>query len=176
MEKDFAIIMTGGKQYKVSIGEKIRVEKLDVQDATVFAFESVLLRSVGGEVEIGTPMITKAKVEAKKEEEPKIPGATIARANGTFLGLEVANGNFKLSFYDKKRKPAAIDVTRATARWPNMHDDTGDNRTVLNPSGSALVGSKPVLPPYTFNVFITLLAGDGDQTEAVESYAVPFQG
>ena len=124
----------------------------------------------------------KAPVPAKKDDKKKpeivykITGTEIPRGNGSFLGLEIVDGNFKLSFYDKKRKPAAIDVTRATARWPNMHDDTGDNRTVLNPSGSALVGSKPVLPPYTFNVFITLLAGDGDQTEAVESYAVPFQG
>lgn len=117
----------------------------------------------------------KAKPATKEVEEPKIPGVTIARANGTFLGLEVVSGNFKLSFYDAKKKLMAVDVTRATARWPNTRGP-GDNRTVLNSSGTALVGSKPVLPPYTFNVYITLLEGDGDEAKAVENFVVPYRG
>lgn len=116
-----------------------------------------------------------AKKEEKKEEEPIIPGANIARPNGTWLGLEVVNGNFKLSFYDEKKKPQAVDVTRATARWPNPRAP-GDNRTVLNPSGTALVGAKPVIPPFNFTVFLTLLQGDGDEAKAVETYQVPFRG
>ncbi len=118
---------------------------------------------------------TKAKVEAKKQpEEPKIPGVTIARSNGTFLGLEVVGGNFKLSFYDAKKKPASVDVTRATARWPNPRSVTGPNHAVLNPSGNALVGNKTVLPPLNFTVFITLLQGEGDDAQTVESFSVPF--
>jgi hypothetical protein len=114
------------------------------------------------------------KEEKKKEEEPKIPGTTIARTNGKFLGLEVVGGQFKLSFYDAKKKPAAVDVTRATARWPNPRGP-GDYRTVLNLSGKALVGSKPVTPPYTFNVYLTLLQGEGDEAKAVENYVVPLR-
>lgn len=109
----------------------------------------------------------------KKEEEPKIPGTVINRSNGAFLGLEVVGGNFKLSFYDKKKKPVSPDVTRASARWPNPRSVTGPNRTVLNPSGAALVGSKPVLPPFTFTVHLTLLQGDGEDAAVVESYDVP---
>jgi hypothetical protein len=118
----------------------------------------------------------KAAPTVKKEEPlPKIPGTEIARPNGTFLGLEVVGGNFKLTFYDKKKKPMAIDVTRATARWPNPRAP-GDNRTVLNGSGTALVGSKPVVPPYTFNVYLTLLQGEGETAKAVENYVVQFRG
>jgi hypothetical protein len=118
----------------------------------------------------------KAKPVVKKAaEEPKIPGVTIARANGTFLGLEVVGGNFKLSFYDAKKKPMAVDVTRATARWPNTRGP-GDNRTVLNSSGNALVGNKPVIPPFNFTVYITLLQGEGDEAKAVESVVVPYHG
>ncbi|HQY06568.1 MAG TPA: hypothetical protein PLQ52_10935 [Lacunisphaera sp.] len=116
-----------------------------------------------------------AKPGAKKEELPKIPGAMITRANGTLLGLEVVGGNFKLTFYDKKHKPMAMDVTRATARWPNPRSP-GDNRTVLNGSGTSLVGQKPVIPPYTFNVFLTLLQGEGDEAKSVENYTVQFRG
>ena len=112
---------------------------------------------------------------APKAEEPKIPGTTINRANGTFLGLEVVGGNFKLTFYDKKKKAVPPDVTRVSARWPNPRAP-GDNRTMLNPSGTALVGSKPVLPPFTFNVYLTFLQGEGDAEAATESYVVPFRG
>ncbi len=116
-----------------------------------------------------------AKKEVKKEELPKIPGMEIARPNGTFLGLEVVGGNFKLTFYDKKKKAMGVDVTRATARWPNPRSP-GDNRTVLNGNGTALVGAKPVLPPFNFNVFLTLLKGEGDEAKAVETYTVAFRG
>ena len=114
-------------------------------------------------------------VKTKEEVMGIIPGTTIARANGTFLGLEVVGGNFKLTFYNKKKKPMAMDVTRATARWPNPRSP-GDNRTVLNGSGNALVGAKPDLPPFTFNVYLTLLQGEGDEAKAVETYTVGFRG
>jgi len=118
------------------------------------------------------------KDEKKKEAElPKIPGTVINRPDGNFLGLEVVGGNFKLSFYDKKHKAMAVDVSRATARWPNTKSATpGQFRTVLNPSGTALVGQKPVFPPYNFNVFLTLLQGEGDEAKAVENYTVAFKG
>lgn len=119
-----------------------------------------------------------AKTQPKKEEElPKIPGTVVLRPNGTKLGLEVVGGNFKLSFYDKKHKLMPLDVTRATARWPNTRSGTpSDYRTVLNGSGSVLVGAKPVFPPLTFNVYLTLLQGEGEEAKAVESYVVPFKG
>jgi hypothetical protein len=121
-----------------------------------------------------TPAKKEVKKEEKKEAEPKIPGTTIVRTNGKFLGFEVVGGQFKLSFYDAKKKPMAVDVTRASARWPNPRGP-GDYRTVLNSSGNALVGSKPVLPPYTFNVYLTLLQGEGDEAKAVENYVVQLR-
>lgn len=118
------------------------------------------------------------KPEPKKEEElPKIPGTVIARPNGTFLGLEVVDTKFKLTFYDKKHKPMPIDVTRANARWPNTRSGTpSDYRTVLNGSGTALIGARPTLPPYNFTVYLSLLQGEGDEAKVVESYTVPFRG
>ncbi|HRI82290.1 MAG TPA: hypothetical protein PLF88_07630 [Opitutaceae bacterium] len=111
-----------------------------------------------------------AKAGAKAEDEMGvIPGVTLTRADGTFLGLEVVNGNFKLTFYDKKKKPARANVARATARW-NANQKTGQDFTVLNPSGdTALVGTKFVRPPYNFIVFLVLLNEAGD---VVENYQV----
>ncbi len=120
----------------------------------------------------------KVKVDDKKKKEEAmgvIKGTEIKRADGTYLGLQVVGGNWVLSFYNAKKKPAGVDVTRATARWPNVRGP-GDNRTVLNPSGTSLVGSKPVIPPFTFNVYITLLKGEGDDAKAVESFVVQYRG
>jgi hypothetical protein len=117
-----------------------------------------------------------AAAPAKKKEEPmgKIEGIELARPNGLWLGLKLENGNFKLTFYNKKKKPDKVDVTRALARWPNVHG-TGDNRTVMNPDGShSLVGAKFVRGPYAFKVSLTLLRGDGEAAEVVESYMVDF--
>lgn len=136
------------------------------------ALEAPAPKSPGTKATTATPA---NKVEKKKEELPKIPGTVINRPNGTLLGLEVVGGKFKLTFYDKKHKPMAVDVTRANARWPNPRGP-GDNRTVLNSSGSALVGAKPVVPPFTFNVYLTLLEGEGEEAKAVENYTVAFRG
>ena len=61
----FAVIETGGKQYKVSAGQKLMVEKLDTPVGEAFAFDKVLLTAEGEKVEIGTPYLAGTKVEAK---------------------------------------------------------------------------------------------------------------
>ena len=126
----------------------------------------------------GTAAKTPAKKdEKKKEAELKIPGIVLTRANGTLLGLEVVGGRFKLSFYTAKKKPMAVDVTRATARWPNLKSaTTGDYRTVLNVNGTALIGERPVVPPFNFNVYLNLIQGEGETAKAVETFVVPLHG
>ncbi len=59
----YAIIATGGKQYKVSEGDVVRVEKLGVEADTKFTFDQVLLVS-GDEVKVGHPTVEGASVEA----------------------------------------------------------------------------------------------------------------
>lgn len=125
-----------------------------------------------------TPAPPPEKPVVKKEEKEKmgvIPGITIPRPNGTFLGFELVDGKFKVSFYDKKKKPMAVDVSGGLARWPNVRGP-GDIRSPLNPSGKALMAVKIAPPPYNYTVYITLLKGDGDDAKAVESYTVMFHG
>jgi large subunit ribosomal protein L21 len=61
----FAIIETGGKQYKVSAGNKIRIEKLAGEPGSEVVFDKVLLTADGGDVKIGTPHVPGAKVHGK---------------------------------------------------------------------------------------------------------------
>ena len=69
----FAIIKTGGKQYKVAEGDKFLIEKLDHEVGKEFDFEEVLL--VGNEkienLKIGQPLIEGAKVHARVLEQGK---------------------------------------------------------------------------------------------------------
>jgi large subunit ribosomal protein L21 len=60
----YAVIQTGGKQYKVAKGDRLRVEKLLGNPGDTVTFDQVLL--VGGEtVKLGQPTVAGAKVEAK---------------------------------------------------------------------------------------------------------------
>ena len=61
----FAIVQTGGKQYKVSPGQKVKIEKIEGAQDAILSFDKVLLIGDGDNLKIGTPYIEGAKVEAK---------------------------------------------------------------------------------------------------------------
>lgn len=61
----FAIIQTGGKQYRVELGQKLKIEKLTPNEDGSIIFDAVLMKEEGEKVIIGTPHITGATVEAK---------------------------------------------------------------------------------------------------------------
>jgi len=61
----FAIIETGGKQYKVSTSKILEIEKLDAKKGETIKFQNVLLLNDNKNTEIGNPSIEGATVEAK---------------------------------------------------------------------------------------------------------------
>jgi large subunit ribosomal protein L21 len=66
----YAVIETGGKQYTVSEGDSIRVEKLDVEPGAVVDLDQVLL--IGGdETKVGAPLVEGAKVTAEVTKNGK---------------------------------------------------------------------------------------------------------
>ena len=67
----FAIIETGGKQYKVSASKILEVEKLDVEIGKTIKFKNVLLLNDDKNTEVGSPNIEGASVEAKLLENVK---------------------------------------------------------------------------------------------------------
>lgn len=66
----FAIIKTGGKQYKVAEGDILSVEKLEHKDNNVI-FDQVLLWANSEDIKVGKPLVSGAKVEAKVLEDGK---------------------------------------------------------------------------------------------------------
>jgi large subunit ribosomal protein L21 len=65
----YAVIQTGGKQYRVEQGETLRVEKLLGPSGTKFTFETLLFADDGGNVRIGQPLVTGVSVDAEVVEQ-----------------------------------------------------------------------------------------------------------
>ena len=61
----YAIIETGGKQYKVAQGDVVFIEKLDVNEGDTVTFDKVLMAGEGADVKVGTPVVEGATVTAK---------------------------------------------------------------------------------------------------------------
>ncbi len=60
----YAVIATGGKQYKVTKGETLRVEKLDGEEGSSIKIDNVLMVADGDKISVGTPVLDKASVTA----------------------------------------------------------------------------------------------------------------
>lgn len=69
----YAVIQTGGKQYRVAEGDVIEVEKLDVEGGAEATFEQVLLVSNDAGISIGAPLVSGAAVIADVVEQMKAP-------------------------------------------------------------------------------------------------------
>jgi large subunit ribosomal protein L21 len=61
----YAVIKTGGKQYRVAVGEKIKVEQIAADVDQEIVLDQVLAVGEGSEIKIGTPLVDGAAVKAK---------------------------------------------------------------------------------------------------------------
>lgn len=60
----YAVIKTGGKQYRIQVGEKLKVEQLDKESGSELIIDQVLMVADGDKVSVGTPLVSGAKVSA----------------------------------------------------------------------------------------------------------------
>jgi large subunit ribosomal protein L21 len=61
----YAVIKAGGKQYRVSTGEKLRLERIDAEVGAEVQLSDVLLVGSGDSVKVGTPLVTGVSVTGK---------------------------------------------------------------------------------------------------------------
>lgn len=67
----FAVIKTGGKQYRVKVGDILSVERLEAEKGQEVLFDRVLLLEDGQQIQVGTPYLEKARVAGEVLEEYK---------------------------------------------------------------------------------------------------------
>ena len=73
----YAVIETGGKQYKVNEGDTVFVEKLAAEDGAEVVFDKVLVVGEGADVKVGAPTVDGAKVTAKVVKSGKSKKITV---------------------------------------------------------------------------------------------------
>lgn len=67
----YAVIATGGKQYRVSEGSVLRVEKLDAEVGADVEFDKILLMGEGDQLQVGAPLLSGSKVVATVQSHGK---------------------------------------------------------------------------------------------------------
>jgi large subunit ribosomal protein L21 len=77
----FAVIKTGGKQYKVATNDIILVEKLEAEEGASISLNEVLMVGEGGNITVGSPVIAGASVTAKVVEQRKGDKVIIFKKN-----------------------------------------------------------------------------------------------
>ena len=61
----YAVVRTGGKQYRPGVGDSVKVEKLPDEVGNIVELSQILMVSDGGEVKVGAPLVTGASVKAE---------------------------------------------------------------------------------------------------------------
>jgi large subunit ribosomal protein L21 len=75
----FAVIKTGGKQYKVTEGDLVKVEKLDAEEGKTVKISDVLMLIDGDKTTVGTPNVKGATVSAKVNSHGRGPKVKIIK-------------------------------------------------------------------------------------------------
>jgi len=92
----YAVIETGGKQYRVQAGESLEVERLAVEKGAQTDLASVLARSDGAALTVGTPMIAGAKVTTRNDDT-NIVRATLTNEVGEYTIPLLQPGAYSVS-------------------------------------------------------------------------------
>lgn len=126
----------------------------------------------------GQPAAAKKDDKGAKQKGPpsEVKGFELARSGHGYLGLQVVDNTFRVTFYDKDKKPTPPDVSSIALRWPVQYQPNPE-RTVLTPAGdgSYMTSEKTVRPPFHFRLYVTLLkTDDSGRDQVVESYVVEF--
>lgn len=127
----FAIIRTGGKQYRVSPKQVLKIEKLLDKEGKAIFFKEVLLVSDGKQVDIGMPFVKGARVEGK------------IRAHGKAKKVIVFRYKSKTRYRKKKghRQPyTEVEITKITttkaAKESKVSKEPSARRAAKEPKGS----------------------------------------
>ena len=173
----YAVIKTGGKQYRVAVGDKFKVESLNAEIGDKVDFDQVLMISDGDNVEVGSPLLGKsvqATVRAhgrgeklrilkfRRRQNSRTRGGH--RQNYTFVEVTGIGGKApaKKKAAEKKAAPAAkpkTETKKAPAKKAKAKSD-GDDLTKISGVGPVIVGKLNDLGITTFKQVAEFKAAD----------------
>lgn len=170
----FAVIKTGGKQYKVAANDLLRVEKIDGEAGETVTFENVLMVGADADVTLGTPLVDGALVAGEVVEQFRDKKVIVfkkkrrqgyRRTNGHRQDLtlvritEILTGGAKPSGKKAAPKKAAAKKETAKADAPAK-----DEATKPAPKTEAASEAKPA-PAADFKDDVKLIGGVGPALE-----------
>jgi large subunit ribosomal protein L21 len=142
----YAVIKTGGKQYKVQVGEAIDVEKLAAEEGAQVRLDQVLFAAHDGEVAYGRPLIAGAVVTARVARQHKGPKLIVFRYK--------SKSRYRRRTGHRRQLTQLVIQTIEVPGW----------ETAAAPSASLPVAEGP--PPEPVSASETSAAGPADETGA----------
>lgn len=174
----YAVIETGGKQYRVVVGENLKVEKLDAGEGSTVELDRVLMVSDDGEVTIGAPTIENTTVSAKvvghgrgekikvfKMKRRKDYRLTQGhRQDYTELEITAIGGKSGGAPKTAPKADVAVETEAEPEKAPRTVAEEGDDLTRINGIGEVLEGKLKALGITTFRQIADFTAEDIEQT------------
>jgi large subunit ribosomal protein L21 len=175
----YAVIKTGGKQYRVAANDKILIEKLEGAAGDQVTFEDVLMVANGAEISIGAPVVAGATVVGEIAAQEKADTVYIfkkrrrkhyRRRNGhrqlltSVTITSILTGGAKPDAKAKAAKPAAAPVAVAGA---GAASGTSDDISLVGGIGPKMEAGMRELG---YNTFAAIAAMTPEQVEAAEAH------
>jgi large subunit ribosomal protein L21 len=183
MEKNmYAVIKTGGKQYRVAANDKILIEKLEGVSGDQIHFDQVLMVGAGADVQVGAPLVAGATVVGEIEKQARGPHLIIfkkrrrkhyRRRNGHRQDLtsvtitEILVGGAKPSGKAKAAKPAAVaDAAPKVASPKAAAAASGDDISLIGGIGPKIHKALTEMGITTFAQIAAWTPADVERIEA----------
>lgn len=137
----YAVVKTGGKQYKVVIGDKLKVEKLAAEEGESVSLGNTLMIADGDNITVGEPVLDTAvtatilshgrdkKIRVFKMKRRKNYRRTQGHRQ-SFTEVEITGIGGSVA--TPKPAPAAVEAVTAPVEHDHSPDDIGDNLTTIN--------------------------------------------
>ena len=174
----YAVVKTGGKQYRVAVGDKLKVESLDAQEGDKVTLDHVLMIGDGDSIEVGTPTLDKT-VEAtvlsngrgkklrivKFRRRQNSRTRTGHRQNFTELEIISIGGKAPAKKAAPKKAAAPKKETTPKAEAPKKVAKAEDDLTKISGVGPVIVGKLEALGITTFQQVADFTAQDIERVE-----------
>jgi large subunit ribosomal protein L21 len=143
----FAIVRTGGKQYKVRVGETIDVEKLEIDEGALVRLDQVLMAADDGEVSVGRPVIDGAVVTAEVVLQGKGPKLIVFKYKSKVRYRRRTGHRQKLTRLNiQSIEIPGWEIVRAPEPVAETPADTADD-AIATAEASAITAEAPVATP-----------------------------
>ena len=178
----YAVIKTGGKQYRVAANDKITIEKLEGAAGDQVVFDAVLMVANGGAVDIGAPFVSGATVVGEIASQDKADTVYVfkkrrrkhyRRRNGhrqlltSVTITDILTGGAKPSAKAKAPKAEAAPVAAAATLAAPIGDGTSDDISLIGGIGPKM---EKGMRELGYNTFASIAAMSAEQIEAAEAH------